>query len=72
MSRMAQRPISPQFFDGPFETPLPEAGRFGNLTRAHLVPEQRMSGDLPAQPTGLEVDAAPGNATPWRNLTSGR
>lgn len=59
-------------FDGPFEKPLPEAERFGDGNRAHYQPERAMSGDLPDQPAGLEVDAAPGNAAPWRNLSQRR
>lgn len=62
----------PTMFDGPFETPLPEAGRFGNGDLAHYQPERRMSGSMPEQPDGLEVDAAPGNAAPWRNLSTRR
>lgn len=33
--------------------------------------ERRQSGNLPAQPAGLPSIPAPGNSTPWKNLTSG-
>lgn len=69
---MAQRPIDPAFFNGPFETPLPEADRFGDQRRAHYEPERKLSGDLPDQPDGLPVQSTPGNAVPWRNLRTGR
>lgn len=57
---------------GPFETALREDGRFGDLNRSHFEPERRQSGNLPDQPAGNEVDAAPGNATPWSGMRSGR
>jgi hypothetical protein len=47
-----------------FVEPLDEADRFADFEKAHAGPERRMSGNLPDQPAGLEVDAAPGNARP--------
>lgn len=66
------KPVDPTFFNGPFETPLPEADRFGDQRAAHFAQERRMSGDLPDQPDGLPVQPTPGNPVPWKNLSTRR
>jgi hypothetical protein len=56
----------------PFTTPPAESSRFQGNAAMHSDPEKEMSGNLPVQPRGLEVDAAPDNGTPWKGLTNGR
>lgn len=47
-----------------------ESDRWAMNGPAHTIPERMMSGDLPDQPIGLAVDAAPGNRAPWRGMRS--
>ena len=56
----------------PFSTPPAESSRFPGNAAIHSDPEKEMSGNLPVQPAGLAVDAAPDNATPFKGLTNGR
>lgn len=57
---------TPQRSDEGFQTPLDESMRWSTNAEIHIGPERRQSGNLPDQPDGLEVDAAPGNARPVR------
>jgi len=56
----------------PFNTPPSEASRFPGNAALHSDPEKEMSGNLPAQPRGLEVQATCEGHTPWKGLTNGR
>ena len=55
----------------PFLTPPPEAGRFQGNKEMFAAPDRKMSGNLPDQPLGLEVDATGQSSdTPWKDLSS--
>lgn len=54
--------------DGPFLAPLAERDRWPGNYGTHILPEKMASGNLPAAPgTPKAVEA-----TPFKNLTSGR
>lgn len=55
----------------PYMTPPPESGRWQGKEALYSQPEHDMSGNLPAQPRGLPVNATGESSnTPWR-ITQG-
>ena len=64
---------SPGQDNPPYPTAAPsEASRFSGNAAIHGDPEKASSGNLPTQPTGLDVEATFNGHTPFRGMSNGR